>query len=200
MRIAVLANNDQLKELNTHANQSEFYLMNTMENIPGDMEALLFLKDDIIFDPGLTTKPVLLNAVCFTLKEIKAKNNVVRINGWNSFLSRDTWEIAGEISDPIEEVFSALGKHVIPVADEVGLVSARVVAMIINEAYFALEDKISSKQEIDVAMKLGTNYPYGPFEWSDLIGVDKILALLEKLSVHDKRYLPAGLLKSAANP
>ena len=200
MRIAVWANDDQLKEINAHINQVEFYPINTLENIPGDVEALLFLKDDMAYDPGLTTKPVLLNAVCFTLKEINAKNHIVRINGWNSFLSRNTWEVAGEITDSLKQVFSALGRHVIPVADEVGLVSARVVAMIINEAYFALEDKISSKQEIDVAMKLGTNYPYGPFEWSDLIGVDKILALLEKLSVHDKRYLPAGLLKSAANP
>ena len=45
-----------------------------------------------------------------------------------------------------------------------GFISARVVSMIINEAYFALEEEVSSKEEIDTAMKLGTNYPYGPFD------------------------------------
>ena len=72
--------------------------------------------------------------------------------------------------------------------------------MIINEAFFAMEENISTENEIDIAMKLGTNYPYGPFEWCDLIGADNILALLEKLSIQDKRYLPAGLLKSEAKP
>jgi 3-hydroxyacyl-CoA dehydrogenase len=45
--------------------------------------------------------------------------------------------------------------------------------MIINEAYFALEDNVSTKAETDIAMKLGTNYPYGPFEWGQLIGLKK---------------------------
>ncbi len=66
----------------------------------------------------------------------------------------------------------------------------------INEAWFALEENVSSKEEIDVAMKLGTNYPYGPFEWASLIGIEKIFELLQKLSTYDKRYLPATLLKA----
>jgi 3-hydroxybutyryl-CoA dehydrogenase len=61
-----------------------------------------------------------------------------------------------------------------------------------------LEDKVSAKEEIDIAMKLGTNYPYGPFEWATLIGADKIFALLQKLSLHDKRYTPSKLLKEAS--
>src|ERR1700710_2457559 len=47
----------------------------------------------------------------------------------------------------------------------------RVVAMIINEAYYALDAGVSSKESIDLAMKLGTGYPYGPFEWADRIGL-----------------------------
>ena len=43
-------------------------------------------------------------------------------------------------------------------------------------------------------MKLGTNYPFGPFEWMDRIGRDKIYALLLKLSRHQSRYLPAAYL------
>ena len=66
--------------------------------------------------------------------------------------------------------------------------------MIINEAYFTVEDHVSTKAEIDTAMKLGTNYPYGPFEWAELIGTANILALLQKLNTTDSRYQPAVLL------
>ena len=66
--------------------------------------------------------------------------------------------------------------------------------MIINEAYFALEDNVSSKAEIDTAMKLGTNYPYGPFEWASVIGTENILTLLQKLYLTDSRYKPSQLL------
>jgi 3-hydroxybutyryl-CoA dehydrogenase len=70
--------------------------------------------------------------------------------------------------------------------------------MIINEAYYALEENISTKDQIDVAMKLGTNYPYGPFEWSERIGVEKIYLLLKNLSANNKRYTIAAALKKAA--
>jgi 3-hydroxybutyryl-CoA dehydrogenase len=80
------------------------------------------------------------------------------------------------------------------VPDEKGLISARIVSMIINEAFFALEEKVSSKEEIDTAMKLGTNYPYGPFEWGEKIGFKKIVSLLTALSNEEERYQPAALL------
>ena len=68
--------------------------------------------------------------------------------------------------------------------------------MIINEAYFALGENVSSKDEIDVAMKLGTNYPYGPFEWSKKIGLNRVYSLLEKLSETDSCYSTAPAMKN----
>ena len=47
-------------------------------------------------------------------------------------------------------------------------------------------------------MKLGTYYPYGPFEWSEKIGLSKIVALLESLATKKKLYAPAPLLKLEA--
>jgi 3-hydroxybutyryl-CoA dehydrogenase len=122
---------------------------------------------------------------------------VLRINGWPGFLQRDLWEVAGTINDNAAIVLEKLNKKIAPVKDEPGLVSARIIAMIINEAYFALGDKVSTKEEIDIAMKLGTNYPWGPFEWAEKIGINSIFDLLEKLSITDKRYLPAPLLTEA---
>jgi len=69
--------------------------------------------------------------------------------------------------------------------------------MIINEAWFALQEGISTKQEIDIAMKLGTNYPYGPFEWGDKIGLKNIYRLLKEMSGENSKYQPAELLEKA---
>ena len=88
------------------------------------------------------------------------------------------------------------GDAVVP--DVPGMIAPRIISMIINEAYFALDEKLSTKEEIDTAIKLGVNYPYGPFEWYDKIGIKNIHFLLQKLSVDDKRYLPAPLLQKQA--
>lgn len=57
-----------------------------------------------------------------------------------------------------------------------------------------MEEGISTREEIDIAMKLGTNYPYGPFEWTEKIGIQKIASLLYKLSKNQSRYTLSSLL------
>jgi 3-hydroxybutyryl-CoA dehydrogenase len=85
------------------------------------------------------------------------------------------------------------------VPDQPGMVSPRIIASLVNEAYFTLGAGVSDKGQIDIAMKLGTNYPYGPFEWSEKIGLEKIYALLQHLSRTDTRYEAAGALKHDLN-
>jgi len=77
------------------------------------------------------------------------------------------------------------------------MISARVVAGIINEAWYTWEEKVSTKEEIDTAMRLGTNYPLGPFEWCERIGPGQIIGLLRSLSKIDARYTPARSLLEA---
>lgn len=69
-------------------------------------------------------------------------------------------------------------------------VFARVLVSVINEAMWAVSDGVATKQDIDTAMKLGTNYPRGPFEWSKIIGDDLIRELLGSLNetVSDNRF------------
>ncbi|HZI53262.1 MAG TPA: 3-hydroxyacyl-CoA dehydrogenase family protein, partial [Chitinophagaceae bacterium] len=74
------------------------------------------------------------------------------------------------------------------VPDVIGMITPRIVSMIINEAWFSLDEKVSTREEIDTAMKLGTNYPYGPFEWGDKIGLNRIRQLLSELQKTDNRY------------
>lgn len=135
-------------------------------------------------------KPVFINEATTTLKEIDAPGNVIRINGWPGFLKRDIWEAAGDISAKAQEAAAVLGKKLIAVKDVPGLVAATVVSMIVNEAFQALNEGLSTQEDIDLAMKAGTNYPYGPFEWAERIGLKNIYELLQKLSVDDARYTP----------
>ena len=78
-----------------------------------------------------------------------------------------------------EKIFSCFNKTIEWVADIPGFITPRVISMIINEAYFTLDEKVSTKEEIDTAMKLGTNYPYGPFEWGATIGLKNVYELID---------------------
>jgi len=83
------------------------------------------------------------------------------------------------------------------VEDRVGMVTPRVICMIINEAYYTTMEGTATKEDIDLAMKLGTNYPFGPFEWALNIGVENVFELLEALyeDTKDDRYRICPLLK-----
>jgi 3-hydroxybutyryl-CoA dehydrogenase len=165
----------------------------------GNADAYMnLLNDHIPTGAAALGKPVFINSVTGTLAELNAPENIFRVNGWTGFLQRPLWEIAGKPGETIQHFFDMMGKKVIFVSDEPGLVAAPVVSMIINEAYFALGDGVSTKAEIDIAMKLGTNYPFGPFEWVSLIGLAPVLQLLQKLNIKDKRYQPAPLLAKEA--
>ena len=56
------------------------------------------------------------------------------------------------------------------VKDEIGLVTMRILAMIINEAAKTLEEGTATKEDIDRGMELGTGYPRGPLKWCDKVG------------------------------
>ena len=156
-------------------------------------------NDSADVDYNNLNAPIFINSITQTLSNIKANKNVIRINAWQGFLEKDIWEIAGLVSPSVSAIIKTLNKKYITVDDEPGFVSARIIAMIINEAYFAKGENVSTEAEIDIAMKLGTNYPYGPFEWSKIIGIGNVYELLKKLAETDERYLPAVEIKNEIN-
>lgn len=198
MKIIAVANVEQQQEiLEKKMNAgNEIIFKNTWEEAVNDEYDALFLLNENIHKEDVKTlkgKPVIVNSVIETLHDFP--ENFSRINGWPGFLKRDVWEAASNNEAIASGVFDALGWKVFFVKDEAGLIAARVISMIINEAYFALGENVSTMTDIDLAMKLGTNYPNGPFEWADKIGIQKIYELLEKLTATDTRYSIAPQLK-----
>jgi 3-hydroxybutyryl-CoA dehydrogenase len=82
-------------------------------------------------------------------------------------------------------------------ADLPGLVVARTLAMLVNEAADAVQHSVCTAEGADSAMKLGTNYPAGPFEWLERMGTARVVALLEALDRHyrGERYRVSSWLR-----
>ena len=202
MKIFILADEQQqneLKEINlldkeNVAITNDFPQTDEYKNY--DAFLILYNFSEFINLNVFENKPVIINEVIQTLSELDLPENFHRINAWPGFLQRQTWEVVSKTPEKIKPVFDQLNRKIIFVKDEPGFVSARVICMIINEAFFALGENVSTKEEIDLAMKSGTNYPYGPFEWAEKTGTENILNLLEKLSQKEERYLPAPALKN----
>ncbi len=124
---------------------------------------------------------------------------VFGINALPTFLDRPKLEMSMlDRADHmvLEATMKTLGLDYELVEDQVGMVAPRVVCMIINEAAFVLGEGTAEVEAVDQAMKLGTNYPKGPFEWCDQIGVYNVVEVLEALQKHtgDGKYKIAPAL------
>ena len=204
MKLAVVANDELKEELMSGSIYDEYEIvwlgsaseLSSHKDVNAVID-LLFEQNgyDVTYLKTFLPRPVLINSMIRTIAEIGLP--FVRINGWPGFLKRSVAEVAcvdDSTKKEVENILIAVNKKAEWVPDIKGFVSTRIVSMIINEAYFALEENISSKEDIDTAMKLGTNYPYGPFEWAKKIGLRNIAGLLTELSLNEKRYQPANLL------
>jgi 3-hydroxybutyryl-CoA dehydrogenase len=142
--------------------------------------------------------PVFVNSVVATLAQLG--HSFIRINGWPGFLGQQLREIAvvdEAVAQHAAAILDAMGWKYKRVPDIPGLVTPRVIAMIVNEAHYALGEGVSTMEEIDIAMKLGTNYPKGPFEWGAEIGLLRIYHLLKALEQTGPRYTVAPALEAA---
>jgi 3-hydroxybutyryl-CoA dehydrogenase len=128
---------------------------------------------------------------------------IAGVNAWPGCLDGPLWEMstghdaALATLKPFSEI---LGFQFDMVQDRVGLVTPRVMCMIINEAFLTLQEGTAQRADIDLAMKLGTNYPGGPFEWAEKWGLDEVARLLHRLqqSTGDPRYKRSQLLTEEA--
>ncbi len=123
----------------------------------------------------------------------------------NYFGRQQVIEVARPLNSPISldianSFFALFSKKTETISDAIGGVFPRTLSMIINEAAFALQEKVATAEDIDLAMKLGTNYPKGPLAWCDEIGAAVVVAILDALAKEygSDRYRVAPLLRRHA--
>ncbi len=204
MAVVIFADDALKNELLTipFADDAEITWLEKGATAPATADAVIdLLAHDNASLSGLkiNTPLYIVNAVEHTCEHFTLP--VVRINGWRSFLGRTSVEAATKIAglqEPAEQLFHSLGRTIEWVPDIPGFITARVVACILNEAFFTLEEKIATAEDINQAMKTGTNYPYGPFEWASVIGHEKVYHLLSLLAKEEPRYTPSLLLNQKA--
>ena len=126
---------------------------------------------------------------------------LIGINDLPTFVNRSLAEVSllNKTDEPtLHQIMLNLGWEYKLVQDRVGMVTPRIIMMIINEACYTLQEGTASMQDIDTSMKLGTNYPFGPFEWADRIGIKHVYETLKAVydDTHDERYKICPMLKT----
>lgn len=213
MQILVIGNNLNWDELKQKFGPEHKYLFGELEE---DIKELM-KSADVIFDfhPEKSlikarysnfSNAVFLNTSLISLSEWIDQSDFLQRDvffgfcGLPTFVNRPVLEAsvsARKNVSQLENICSQLVTDFVCVEDRVGLVTPRVICMIINEAYCTLEEGIATKEDIDLAMKLGTNYPFGPFEWANHIGIINVIELLDAVyqDTFDDRYTVCSLLR-----
>lgn len=95
------------------------------------------------------------------------------------------------------ELAKRLGKTTVTSRDVPGFIVNRVLMPLLNEAIYALNEGMASREDIDTAIKLGLNHPMGPLTLADLIGLDTTLFIMEVLhrELGEDKYRPCPLLR-----
>jgi 3-hydroxybutyryl-CoA dehydrogenase len=153
------------------------------------------------------TVPIFTSSLCFSVSAQcalqESPERLIGIGLYDTFSKAKRIEIApSKITDAAilknaENFLNEAGISYSIVPDRVGMIFPRIVSMIINEAAQVYSEQVASKEDIDTAMKLGTNYPFGPLEWADRLGVDLVYNILSALQrdFGEDRYRPHPLLK-----
>jgi len=160
------------------------------------LSANLVSVDQAIFDAQIQHPPKNILGICAFPHLIERNTLEVCIP---NYIKTQSAEVTQYVVEKAEIISQFLGYEKTQwVQSRTGLVTARVLCMIINEAYYTVQEGTANKTDIDIAMKLGTNYPKGPFEFAQLFGLDLVYKQLEALfeDTKEERYKICSLLKS----
>jgi 3-hydroxybutyryl-CoA dehydrogenase len=170
--------------------------MNVKHMIFKDIQAVA--KDDAIL--ATNTSSLSITEVA---SKIKNPERVIGMHFFNPVPMMKLVEVikgqltSKEIHDEVYSISQKVGKTPVSVNEAPGFIVNRMLVPLINEGIGIYADGIASIEEIDTAMKLGSNHPMGPLELGDLIGLDVCLAVMEVLYTEygDSKYRPHPLLR-----
>ncbi|MGM0580088.1 MAG: 3-hydroxyacyl-CoA dehydrogenase family protein [Bacteroidota bacterium] len=177
-----------------------------------------FFEADVVFDFFVAEEPEALefyeqrpDLTIFTnmamssfgnlqIYQHNTQNTVFGFNGLPTFINRSVLECTLQNEKEKEKLnllCGKLGTDFEIVEDRAGMVTPRIICMIINEAYYTVQEGTAEREDIDLGMKLGTNYPFGPFEWCEKIGIENVYELLEAVydDTKEERYKICPRLK-----
>jgi 3-hydroxybutyryl-CoA dehydrogenase len=198
MKVLLIGENDRVNELKARiGDRPDLELDRSDEDDPSNLPLYAGLKEKAVFVSAV--KLSLAEAIYTTGSKVKCR--LFGINALPTFLVQSKWEVSmyRKFETPeLQKVMQTLGIDYLPVEDRVGMIKPRVIFMIINEACYTLQEGTATIEDIDMAMKLGTNYPFGPFEWCDKIGIDSVFETLAAMyeDTKDERYKICPLLKT----
>ena len=217
MKLLVLGRETKQQELQARLGDSHEYMMMN----PGDDNVELdFNGIDMVFDldfqkhpdryfqyANQAELPVFVHSTGIQISRLindtatKPDCLLIGMNAMSTFINREVMECMvtpGTNLEKVKALGNELGWEISLVEDRVGMVTPRIVLMIINEACYTVQEGTAGIEDIDLGMKLGTNYPKGPFEWADAIGIEEVYENLLAISedTGDQRYKIAPFLKT----
>lgn len=104
---------------------------------------------------------------------------------------------SNETVEKIKDFAARIGKTAVEVYEYPGFVTTRAIVPLLNEAMYILMEGVATAKDIDTAMKLGYNFPNGPLEMADMMGLDELLAWMETLwkTLGEPRYRACPVLR-----
>ena len=166
------------------------------------------ILDDILAEIGPGT-PMLCNTIAVTATEIGSRTGqperIIGIAALPSLVSSDVIEISYPHKalrlheEVLQEFFTSIGKRHIVVRDEIGMISPRILAVMINEAMLILQQDMAAEDDIEAAMAVALGSE-GPIAWGRKLGWTNVYNLLFAMydELGGERYRPASLLKKMA--
>jgi 3-hydroxybutyryl-CoA dehydrogenase len=136
---------------------------------------------------GVTKRPDKVVGIHFTKNTFGDKYLVQVVRGLQT--SKDTIQ-------SVSDFLSGVGIKAVKLEETPGFILDRVIASVVNEAAVMYSSKLASKEDIDKMMKVCVNWPMGPFEFADMMGIDKVVEILDEMTVElGPKFQPCFLLR-----
>jgi 3-hydroxybutyryl-CoA dehydrogenase len=211
MNILATGETSRIEELKLKISSNHTLLVIPMSELSGTKLTDFDVIFDLNFDDhnqlshyhSFTGRALVVNAAKTQLASLPpmTKTTLIGINALPTFLNRSLAEVTlqhTQKQNHLADLMKELNWDFRLVDDRVGMVTPRFVFMIMNEAFYTVQEGTATKEDIDMGMRLGTNYPQGPFEWCKKVGIRNVYETLDAIyrDTHDDRYKICSLLKT----